>query len=259
MTKSHLSRVLMLAAMVMAVCDAVRAQDAQSQMPEPVLSIAGVTIEGVFEPDKPGPYRAFYDDLMAISPVKTALTIVSTKRLTRDFFNRTTECYYLATDDETFYREHGHERTDFYFSRAFNRIYLRAYTLKGQPVLADWASLEGKVMVGDEGLHLSTIAQRKLPFAKSILYAKTVDDAFDVVANGRAQVVLAYSIDAEQHFEHVGKTDFHADDRFYLLTLGEGFTCWPSETARRFIDHASETIAALNRSGELKHKYGFSQ
>ncbi len=259
MGRYQVSPVMLLMAMMVAIAWPASAVDSPVPKVNGGLTIGGVSIEGIFEQGKPGPYSNFYEDLTASSPVPTNLVILSTKRMTRAFFGRETDCYYLANDDAIYYQQHNHQLSDFYFSRPFNRIYMRAYTRSADPVLRDWAALDGKTIAGDEGLHLSSIAQRRLPFAKLILYAKNVDEAFDVVLNGRAQVVLAYSIDAAQYFQHVGKRDFHADEKFSLITLTESFICWPSETARQFIEHADKTIAALAASGELKRKYGFSQ
>ncbi|WP_262691355.1 type 2 periplasmic-binding domain-containing protein [Kordiimonas aestuarii] len=221
------------------------------------LRIAGPSIEGVFELGKPGPYWNFYVDIASHSPVEVELYMLPVKRFTRAFFRHEHDCIYMASDDEIFYEENGKPLTDFLYTPAFSRINLHAYTALSAPVIHSRAKMEGKAIAGDEGLHVSSIVQRRLPFAKSILYAKTVDDAFSLIVSGRAQVVVAYSIDAAQYFDRAGETSFHTDPDFVLMSLGEGMTCWPSADAEVFIAYASERIKALNASGELKTRFGF--
>ncbi len=222
------------------------------------ISLGGPSIEGVFAADGVGPYWEFYSDIMASAPHTVDIRLLPIKRYTRSFFSREVDCLYMVSDDEIFYRDHGVDANQFLASPAFNRINLHAYTLASRPVLRSMAGLEGKAIVGDESLHASTIAKRRLPFLSDIHYAKTIDDTFELVTAGRAQVVLSYSLDAEAYFARVGRRDFHSDPNFVLLSLGERFTCWPSDKAAGFIAHVSARVELLRERGDLREKYGFS-
>jgi ABC-type amino acid transport substrate-binding protein len=223
-----------------------------------VLRIGGPAIEGVFEKGKPSPYWDFYEDMAKSSPVQVELHMLPVKRFTRAFFQQEYDCMYMASEDEKYYRDNGKELSALLFTPVFNRLSMHAYTAKGVEAVHDLDDLEGKTLAGDEGLHVSSIAQRRLSFAKSILYANTLDDAFALIASGRAQVVISYSIDAQQYFDRVGEQAYHADKKFVLMSLGEQFTCWPGNHGDEFVAYATERINELKASGEINSRYGFS-
>ncbi|WP_417457390.1 hypothetical protein [Kordiimonas sp.] len=242
------------AVMIMSACFALAGPLRASES----ISLGGPSIEGVFAADGVGPYWDFFTDVTRASPLKVDIRLLPIKRYTRSLFSREVDCLYMASDDEIFYTDHGAHVSQFLVSPSFNRINLHAFTLKSRPLIRDMAGLEGKAIVGDDSLHASTIALRRLPFLTKIHYAPTVDDTFELAMAGRAQVVISYMIDAEEYFARAGQPAFHADPSFILLSLGERFTCWPSDKAERFIAYVSERIDLLRERDELKQKYGFS-
>lgn len=249
--KSRLGKCLSgVAALLMVAATPAHAQQA--------LRVGGPAIDGVFEEGKPSPYWNFYAALAEGSPVQVDLHMMPVKRFTRAFFSREFDCMYMASDEESYYRDNGRSQSEFLHTPVFNRIDMHAYSHVSVPYVTSMAELEGKVIAGDEGLHVSSIAQNRLPFARRILYAPTMDDAFALIKNGRAQVVLSYEIDAEQYFERMGKQEFHASPDFMLLSLGEGLACWPSPEAEKFVSYAGALINNLRKSGELKSRFGFS-
>jgi len=221
------------------------------------LVVAGAAIPNVFEPGKGGPYNAVYVDVVAKAPVETDLVMLPVKRLARSFFEHQVDCMYMATSDETFYIQNGTPLDQLVASKPFNRLFMRAYAKHGAVPAGGLAALEGKLIAGDEGIHVSTIAQRTLPFAKTMLYTKTVDEAFDLLAAGRVDVAIAYSIDARQYFGRAGRPEFPADKRFSLLTLGEGVACWPSIEASKLVEYLDSEIERLHTGGALMARYGF--
>jgi len=221
------------------------------------LVMAGAAIPKVFEPGKGGPYNDFYADVVAKAPVKTDLVMLPVKRLARSFFEKQVDCMYMATSDKTFYIQNGVPLDTLTASRPFNRLFMRAYSRPGMAAPSDWSALEGKLIAGDEGIHVSTIAQRTLPFAKDMLYTKTVDEAFELLAAGRVDVTVAYSIDARQYFTRAGQEGFPADKRFSLLTLGESIACWPSVEANKLVAYLDREIDRLHADGALMFRYGF--
>jgi hypothetical protein len=222
------------------------------------IRIGGPAIKGVFEQGKPSPYWDFYKEIAAGSPVGVDLHMLPVKRFTRAFFQHEYDCMYMASEDEKFYRDNGKELSEFLVTPVFNRLSMHAYTAKGVEKVHGMDDLKGKTLAGDEGLHVSSIAQRRLSFAKSVLYANTLDDAFALIASGRAQVVISYSIDAQQYFDRVGEKAYHADKNFVLMSLGEQFTCWPGNHGEEFVSYATQRINALKESGEIRSRYGFS-
>ncbi len=221
------------------------------------LVMAGAAIPNVFEPGKGGPYNAFYEDVVAKAPVETDLVMLPVKRLARSFFEHQVDCMYMATSDETFYIQNGTPLGRLTASKPFNRLFMRAYAKQGGAPADGWSALDGKLIAGDEGIHVSTIAQRMLPFAKTMLYTKTVDEAFDLLAAGRVDATIAYSIDARQYFSRAGRLEFPADKRFSLLTLGESVACWPSVEASKLVDYLDGEIERLHTGGVLMARYGF--
>lgn len=221
------------------------------------LVLAGAVIPNVFEPGKGGPYNAFYDDVVAKAPVETDLVMLPVKRLARSFFDRQVDCMYMATSDKTFYIQNGTPIDQLTVSKPFNRLFMRAYSKHGSVPAGGWDALGGRLIAGDEGIHVSTIAQRTLPFAKSMLYTKTVDEAFELLAAGRVDVAIAYSIDARQYFNRTGLAEFPADKRFSLLTLGEGVACWPSVEASKLVAYLDAEVDRLQAAGRLLARYGF--
>lgn len=225
---------------------------------ETPLVVAGAIIPQVFEPGKPGPYSNFYDELFADAPVRHTLVMLPVKRLARAFFEKEAHCMYMSTDDDTFYERHGVKKTSLLHSMPFNRIFMKAYgRFNASNAPASWVALEGKLIAGDEGIHVSSIAQRKIPFAKEILYTKTIDEAFELLAANRVDVALAYSIDAREYFKRSGRNDFRADGAFVLFALGEGVTCWPSEEGQQLITHVNARISKMQSDGSLKSIFGF--
>ena len=222
------------------------------------IRIGGPAIEGVFERGKPSPYWDFYKDIAADSPVEIELHMLPVKRFTRAFFQHEYDCMYMASEDEKFYRDNGKPLSELLFTPVFNRLSMHAYTRKSAETVHSLDDLKGKTLAGDEGLHVSSIAQRRLSFAKSILYANTIDDAFALIASGRAQVVVSYSIDAQQYFDRVGEKAYHADKKFVLMSLGEQFTCWPGNHGEEFVGYATKRISELKASGEIQSRFGFS-
>lgn len=221
------------------------------------LVMAGAAIPNVFEPGKGGPYNAFYDDVVAKAPVETDLVMLPVKRLARSFFDRQVDCMYMATSDTTFYIQNGTPIDQLTASKPFNRLFMRAYSKHGSVPAGDWAALDGRLIAGDEGIHVSTIAQRTLPFAKSMLYTKTVDEAFELLSAGRVDVAIAYSIDARQYFVRSKQPEFPADKGFSLLTLGEGVACWPSIEASKLVAYLDAELDRLHAKGALLERYGF--
>lgn len=221
------------------------------------LVMAGAAIPNVFEPGKGGPYNAFYDDVVAGAPVEIDMVMLPVKRLARSFFEKQVDCMYMATSDKTFYRQNGMPLEMLKASKPFNRLFMRAYSKRGSTPASAWATLEGKLIAGDEGIHVSTIAQRTLPFAKTMLYTKTVDEAFELLAAGRVDMAIAYSIDARQYFSRAGTDGFPADKSFSLLTLGEGVTCWPSVEAEKLVSYMDAEVERLHAEGVLQTRYGF--
>lgn len=221
------------------------------------LSIAGAEIPGVLEAGGGGPYEQFFEDIVSKGPVGVQLNLMPVKRLARSFFEKRSDCIYMSTDDLTFYEEHGTPLGELLASEPFNRIFLRAYTRRGVDLINSWNALEGKHIAGDMGIHVSSIAQRTLPFAKDILYTKTVDEAFELLAGRRVDVTIAYSIDARRYFDRSGKRAFQTDSSLSLLTLGEGVACWPSPRGQALISYVNDRVSELNHSGELTSIYGF--
>ncbi|WP_286828429.1 MULTISPECIES: transporter substrate-binding domain-containing protein [Kordiimonas] len=221
------------------------------------LVMAGAAIPKVFEPGKGGPYNAFYDDVVAKAPVQLDMVMLPVKRLARSFFEKQVDCMYMATDDKTFYIQNGVPLETLTVAKPFNRLFMRAYSRPGGTPPGNWAAFDGKLIAGDEGIHVSTIAQRTLPFAKSMLYTKSVDEAFELLAAGRVDVAIAYSIDARQYFTRAQKPAFPADKSFSLLTLGEGVTCWPSLEASKLVEYLDAVVERLHADGTLLSRYGF--
>ena len=250
MIKRVLAHIIGLAGLIALASLSVRADHA--------IRIGGPAIEGVFEKGKPSPYWDFYKEIAAGSPVQIDLHMQPVKRFTRAFFQHEYDCMYMASEDEKYYRDNGKELWELLFTPVFNRLSMHAYTSMAAAEVHSLDDLAGKTLVGDEGLHVSSIAQRRLSFAKSMLYAKTVDDAFALVASGRAQVVITYSIDAQQYFERVGEKAYHADKKFMLMSLGEQFTCWPGNHGEEFVSYATKRINDLKANGEIKSRFGFS-
>jgi len=219
--------------------------------------IAGATIPGVFDESAEGPYHAFFRDVVANAPVRVNLLRMPVKRITRSFFDKRVDCLYMATDDTSFYRERGYTKADFASSRPFNIIHMRAYTRRDQPLITAMSQLGDRLIAGDEGIHVSTIAQRVLPFADRILYTKTVDEAFELLGGRRVDVAIAYGIDADQYFTRAGQQAYRTDESFALFSLGEGVNCWPTARTRVLIEYLDVQIKALQQSGTLKDRYGF--
>lgn len=237
-------------------CVSIAAANVSAQADAP-LRVAGASIPKVFEQAGNGPYNKFYDEVVARGPADTVLLMMPVKRLARSFFEKEVDCMYMATDDRSFYVRNGAPVETLSASSSFNRIYLQAYSRKEDNTVSDWSAFKGLIIAADEGIHASTIVQRTLPFAKRIIYTKSVDEAFDVLKARRVDVTLAFHIDARQYFARTGNDGFHTDDAFSLLTLGEGLTCWPLPSATKLVDYLDQEIDRLKATGELKARYGF--
>ena len=235
--------ILLLAAITVAVqTPSVRAEH---------LSIIGGEIPFVFHSRKPGPHNVFYDTVLKDVAGAHDIKYLPYKRALRDFNAGSADCLYVATANTIDYPNQAIAKGNIIFSEPINWIHLRAYTRHGTPPISALKDFEGKVAAGSKSL-LATL-QKVLAPKTQVALIPTIDHlkAFDLLAEDRVEVVIAFGLDANEAELQTGRGPFTFDEKLILDTRHEVVACWKTIDTLSFLAKLDSTIIDLEKQNRL--------
>lgn len=191
------------------------------------ISVAGTYVPDLLDGDKGGPYIKLFDLINANVSEEMKLTVMPFRRAYVNFEKMRFDCLFTGILNEENSLGQGVLAGDFIASQAINHLELKAYSLRSAPIVTNLDELMGKIITGTEG-DLQALVDIFGDDARDLKRLPVLNEAeaFRLLEEGKTDVVLSFSINAQLYFKRSGNRDlFHTSSKYNLRRSAEVFVC----------------------------------
>ena len=216
-----------------------------------IVTFAGIHIPYLLEEGGEGLYNQFYNRIAQTAMFDSALVVMPIKRAQRAFLTKQVDCLFVGARVPTFYAEAG----KVLISQTINNVYLKAYTRSGDQIIENANGLKGKILVGEVGALQNLSDFTSSPFNSSLLPVNSTEQAFAILAEERADVVIAFTLDAELYLKQHPELLFQVSEDYFVFSNQEVVICHDAASGQKVIDHTNQIVEELSKQGQLESMF----
>ncbi len=209
-----------------------------------VTVAAGVFI-GVIEKDGKGPYQLILNEAARRSGVKLSEKVYPLKRAINTFVEKKVLAIYGMTD--AVISDIGKDNIITSYPLSVYKVYV--FTKKGEPVISNYAQLNGKRVGGVDGYQ--AYYQGLIKNNIEISYFPTEDKQLQRYNVGRFDAIVGFMPD---WIPYLDSLDYDPD--FALLVGYDYMTVWNTSEGKLFVNDISKALLNMKLDGTLKKILG---